>query len=133
LNVRIKWPNDIFIGHDFAKLGGILATSSISNNDASIKLGSLNKSHRSIYRRDLLFLGIGINISNAYPSICLNDAINEQKTILPLKIFTVEEFIGRTVSYLYLWISRLSQSNVREATMAMNEFYQLYQSLWLHQ
>ena len=39
LNVRIKWPNDIFIGHDFAKLGGILATSSILGNSASINLG----------------------------------------------------------------------------------------------
>jgi len=39
LNVQIKWPNDIFIGHDFDKLGGILATSSISGNDASIHLG----------------------------------------------------------------------------------------------
>ncbi|CAF4204506.1 unnamed protein product, partial [Rotaria magnacalcarata] len=29
LNAQIKWPNDIFIGNDFAKLGGILATSSI--------------------------------------------------------------------------------------------------------
>ena len=39
LNVRIKWPNDIFIGEDLTKLGGILATSSISGNAASINLG----------------------------------------------------------------------------------------------
>jgi len=40
LNVQIKWPNDIIIGNDFAKLGGILATSSISGTSASINLGS---------------------------------------------------------------------------------------------
>lgn len=39
LNVRIKWPNDIFIGQNWDKLGGILATSSISSNVASINLG----------------------------------------------------------------------------------------------
>ena len=39
LNVRIKWPNDIFIGENWDKLGGILATSSISGNAASINLG----------------------------------------------------------------------------------------------
>ena len=39
LDVQIKWPNDIFIGNTFAKLGGILATSSISGNTASIHLG----------------------------------------------------------------------------------------------
>lgn len=39
LNVQIKWPNDIFIGNDFSKLGGILATSSICGYYASIKLG----------------------------------------------------------------------------------------------
>lgn len=39
LNVQIKWPNDIFIGNDFAKLGGILATSSILENSAQVTLG----------------------------------------------------------------------------------------------
>ncbi|CAF4110965.1 unnamed protein product [Rotaria sp. Silwood2] len=45
LNVQIKWPNDIFIGNDFTKLGGILATSSISGNCASISLAQNYKIH----------------------------------------------------------------------------------------
>ncbi len=39
LNIQIKWPNDIFIGKNFDKLGGILATSSICGNYASVNLG----------------------------------------------------------------------------------------------
>lgn len=39
LDVKIKWPNDIFIGKNFDKLAGILATSSICGNAAQINLG----------------------------------------------------------------------------------------------
>jgi len=115
LNVRIKWPNDVFIGHDFAKLGGILATSSISGNSASIKLG------------------IGVNVSNSEPSVCLNDAIDQQKSTKTLTHFTMEEFLGRTIGYFHQWISKLSQPNILQATISVYNFYQIYQSLWMHQ
>ncbi|CAF1409658.1 unnamed protein product [Adineta steineri] len=115
LNIQIKWPNDIFIGNDFAKLGGILATSSICGNYASITLG------------------LGVNISNSEPSVCLNDAIDQQKPTLTLDHFTIEEFIGRTVGYLQQWISQLSQSNILQATIAIHNFYQFYESHWMHQ
>ncbi|CAF3111651.1 unnamed protein product [Rotaria sp. Silwood2] len=113
LNVQIKWPNDIFIGNDFTKLGGILATSSISGNCASIS--------------------IGVNIFNTQPSVCLNDVIDQQKSTLNLSHFTIEEFIGRTVGYFQKWVSQLSQSNISQARIAINNFYQFYESHWMHQ
>ncbi|CAF1370591.1 unnamed protein product [Adineta ricciae] len=115
LNVRIKWPNDIFIGNDFTKLGGILATSSICGNFASINLG------------------IGVNVFNTQPSTCINDSIDQQKPMLNLPHFTTEEFIGRTVAYLQQWVSQLSQSNIRQATIAIHNFYRFYESHWMHQ
>ncbi|CAF0800403.1 unnamed protein product [Rotaria sordida] len=115
LNVQIKWPNDIFIGNDFTKLGGILATSSINGSYASISLG------------------IGVNIFNSQPSICLNDVIDQHKSTSNLAHFTIEEFIGRTVSYFQKWVSQLSQSNISQATIAINNFYQFYESHWMHQ
>ncbi|UJR37876.1 hypothetical protein I4U23_030566 [Adineta vaga] len=115
LNIQIKWPNDIYIGDNFTKLGGILATSSICGNYASINLG------------------IGLNISNTEPTICINNAIDQQKPRLNLTHFTVEEFIGRTVGYLQQWVSQLSQTNKTQATTAINNFYQFYESHWMHQ
>ncbi len=79
-------------------------------------------------------LGIGVNISNTQPSVCLNDAIDQQKTTsLTLEHFTIEEFIGRTVGYLQKWVLQLSQSDILQATIAINNFYQFYESHWMHQ
>lgn len=79
------------------------------------------------------FLGIGVNISNAQPSVCLNDAIDQLKPTLNLTHFTIEEFIGRTVGYFQQWVSQLSQPNNLQAIIAINKFYQLYESYWMHQ
>lgn len=78
-------------------------------------------------------LGIGVNISNSQPSVCLNDAIDQQNSSLNLKHFTIEEFIGRTIGYLQKWIFQLSQANTLQANIALNNFYQFYESHWMHQ
>lgn len=74
-----------------------------------------------------------MNISNAQPSVCLNDSIDQQKSGMNLQHFTIEEFIGRTVGYFQNWISELTQSNIPNATIAINNFYQFYESHWMHQ
>lgn len=63
----------------------------------------------------------------------MNDAIDQQKTGTNLEHFTKEEFIGRTVGYLQKWVSELSQSNILQASIAINNFYQFYESHWMHQ
>lgn len=83
--------------------------------------------------RTIWFLGIGVNISNAQPSVCLNSAIDQQKTDANLAHFTIEEFIGRTVGYFEQWVCQLSQANVLQATIAVYQFYQFYESHWMHQ
>ncbi len=65
--------------------------------------------------------------------MCLNDVIDQQKPSFNLVHFTIEEFIGRTVGYLQEWVSQLSQSNMLQATIAINNFYQFYESHWMHQ
>jgi biotin-(acetyl-CoA carboxylase) ligase len=77
--------------------------------------------------------GIGVNISNSSPSACLNDAIDQEKSVSTLTHFTIEEFIGRTVGYFQKWVSQLSQSNIVQAVIAINNFYQFYESHWMHQ
>lgn len=76
---------------------------------------------------------MGVNISNSQPSVCINDAIDQQKSNSHLTHFTIEEFIGRTVGYLEKWVSQLSQANILQATIAIHNFYQFYESHWMHQ
>ena len=45
----------------------------------------------------------------------------------------MEEFLGRTIGYFHQWISKLSQPNILQATISVYNFYQVYQSLWMHQ
>ncbi|KAL2528125.1 Biotin--protein ligase 1 [Forsythia ovata] len=55
LNVRIKWPNDLYL--DGLKVGGILCTSTYRSKKFNISAG------------------IGLNVSNEKPTTCLNAAI----------------------------------------------------------
>ena len=74
-----------------------------------------------------------MNISNSQPSVCVNDAIDQQKIHSNLQHFTIEEFIGRTVGYFQKWVGQLSQANNLQAVIGINNFYQFYESHWMHQ
>ncbi|KAI8100485.1 hypothetical protein M9435_006969 [Picochlorum sp. BPE23] len=59
MDVRIKWPNDIYDGQSKLKIGGVLCHSS--------------------YRDNAFFMtiGIGINVSNEEPTTCLNAMLRD--------------------------------------------------------
>ena len=59
--------------------------------------------------------------------------IDQQKTRSNLQHFTIEEFIGRTVGYFQKWVAELSHANISQAVIAVNNFYQFYESHWMHQ
>jgi len=85
----------------------------------------------SLLSNVLFCVGMGVNISNNQPSVCINDAIDKQN--LNFTHFTIEEFIGRTVGYFERWVSQLSQANMLQATISIHKFYQFYESHWMHQ
>lgn len=55
LDVRIKWPNDVYAGG--LKLGGILCHSSFRNNQFHV------------------IMGVGLNLSNDKPTTCINELV----------------------------------------------------------
>lgn len=59
LDVRIKWPNDIFASGQ--KIGGILCHSTYRN------------------RQFYVTVGCGINVTNAQPTTCIQQLIAEQQ------------------------------------------------------
>ncbi|KAM7259438.1 hypothetical protein ACFE04_015179 [Oxalis oulophora] len=60
LNVKIKWPNDLYLNG--LKVGGILCTSTYKSKKFNVSAG------------------IGLNIDNENPTTCLNSALRESSS-----------------------------------------------------
>ncbi|KAJ0062184.1 hypothetical protein NL108_017421, partial [Boleophthalmus pectinirostris] len=108
LDLRVKWPNDIYHG-DGLKLGGVLVTSTV--------LGSTFH----------LLVGCGFNVSNSSPTVCINDLIQKhnQEHGGGLQPLTCAQLIARSLSLLEDLIS-LFQREGPDAVLPT------YYSRWLH-
>ncbi|XP_050355144.1 biotin--protein ligase isoform X2 [Nymphalis io] len=109
LDIRIKWPNDIYYGRE-VKIGGTITTANCIGEDVIIEIGT------------------GVNISNGVPTTCVNDIISEYNkrngtTLAPISI---EKFLARYCSQLETILEILDQENGSEA------FLELYYHYWLH-
>ncbi|XP_054481732.1 biotin--protein ligase isoform X2 [Anoplopoma fimbria] len=83
IDLRVKWPNDIYYSN-LMKLGGVLVTSTV--------IGSTFH----------LLIGCGFNVTNSNPTVCINDLIQQHNTqhnssLQPLRC---DQLIARTVSSL---------------------------------
>ncbi|XP_075566968.1 biotin--protein ligase [Pelecanus crispus] len=83
IDLRVKWPNDIYYS-DLMKLGGVLVNSTLIETTFHI------------------LIGFGFNVNNSNPTICINDLImkfnKEEGT--KLKALTADCLIARTVTVL---------------------------------
>lgn len=83
IELRLKWPNDIYYS-DLMKLGGVLVNSTLIETTFHI------------------LIGFGVNVNNSNPTICINDLIakfnKEEGT--ELKPLTADCLIARTVTVL---------------------------------
>ena len=68
--LRLKWPNDIYVGRE-AKIGGVLALSSLCGNEAVCNVG------------------VGLNLDNEAPTLCVN-AVTKKR--LPKEVYFAETF-----------------------------------------
>ncbi|CAG5120576.1 unnamed protein product [Candidula unifasciata] len=110
LDIRLKWPNDIYYGKEM-KLGGVLVTSTVVDT------------------RIYATIGCGFNVSNSNPTICINDIIrlrNISNPHLPeLPPLTSSHLIARTVTCL----ENLIQNFEKDGHQGFcNEYYKH----WLH-
>ncbi|KAG2456901.1 biotin--protein ligase isoform X1 [Polypterus senegalus] len=92
INLRVKWPNDIYYS-DLMKLGGVLVSSTI--------IGSTFHA----------LVGCGFNVSNSNPTICINDLIVQynKENGKDLSTLSVEQLISRTVTILENLISTFQE------------------------
>ncbi|XP_067289411.1 biotin--protein ligase [Pseudorasbora parva] len=107
LDLRLKWPNDIYYSH-LMKLGGVLVNSSLTGQTFS------------------LLIGCGFNVSNSNPTVCINDLVRQQRRhggdLEPLQ---PEQLIARSISLLERYISDFQQRGPQE-------LLPLYYSRWVH-
>ncbi|XP_064327656.1 biotin--protein ligase isoform X1 [Phalacrocorax carbo] len=83
IDLRVKWPNDIYYS-DLMKLGGVLVNSTLIETTFHI------------------LIGFGFNVNNSNPTICINDLIMKfnKKEGTKLKALTADCLIARTVTVL---------------------------------
>ncbi|NXT71878.1 BPL1 ligase, partial [Chaetops frenatus] len=83
IELRVKWPNDIYYS-DLMKLGGVLVNSTLIETTFHV------------------LIGFGFNVNNSNPTICINDLIakfnKEEGT--ELKPLSADCLIARTVTVL---------------------------------
>ncbi|KAJ9049770.1 biotin holocarboxylase synthetase [Entomophthora muscae] len=118
LELYLKWPNDIY-AIDYSadepikrKVGGVLVNSSFASQSFS------------------MIIGIGINVTNSSPTICINDLVHQlnlKSGKPPLVFFTMEEVLAR----FHARFRNLYTQFLRDAS-GFSPFLDSYYSNWLH-
>ncbi|KAK3521796.1 hypothetical protein QTP70_018286, partial [Hemibagrus guttatus] len=108
IDLRVKWPNDIYYGN-LMKLGGVLVTSTM--------MGSTFH----------LLIGCGFNVSNSNPTICINDLVVQLNRERGSKLspLNTAQLIGRSITLLEQLISDF-QLHGPEAVLP------IYYKRWVH-
>ncbi|KAK0094727.1 hypothetical protein PV326_010173 [Microctonus aethiopoides] len=108
IDLRLKWPNDIYLGEKI-KIGGLIVTT-------FVKL-----------RESICNIGVGVNLANDLPSCCINDIIikyNEQHGTKLSKL-SYERFFALVFNSLEYLLDIIENGDI-------DQFYQLYYDYWLH-
>ncbi|XP_076815831.1 biotin--protein ligase-like [Clavelina lepadiformis] len=104
VDLRVKWPNDIYFGTSI-KLGGVMVKSTVIGDSC------------------IASIGCGVNIANSKPTVCVNDILREKYSID--KILTCQEVIALTVTQLENIIEDFQQNGPET-------FLKLYYKYWIH-
>ncbi|XP_060226762.1 biotin--protein ligase isoform X5 [Meriones unguiculatus] len=108
INLRVKWPNDIYYS-DLMKIGGVLVNSTLMGDTFYI------------------LIGCGFNVTNSNPTICINDLIAEynRQHGVGLRPLQVDCLIARAVTVLESLIDRF-QAHGPDGVLP------LYYKYWVH-
>jgi biotin---protein ligase len=108
LNIKLKWPNDI-IANGTTKIGGLVINSAMEST------------------RAICNVGVGLNLSNSNPTLCIHDVIKEYNTRYnkSLPLLTHE----KTFALIFNEIEMLLK---RTQTGDFDHLYELYYNYWLH-
>lgn len=110
LHIGLKWPNDIY-ANGRTKIGGLIVSSQI---DAA---------------RAVCNVGVGLNLANSTPTVCINDLIREHNSTASAGAQLAPIGYERLLAAIFSELERLF-----EAVQAgdLQQLYDLYDRLWLH-
>jgi biotin--protein ligase len=109
VDLRLKWPNDIYHGPD-TKLGGVLVSSSLAG-------GCFN-----------LVIGCGFNVSNAKPTLCLDEVIDRHNASSSTSLPKI-----RMESVLAGALSQFAEDYaLLEEAGSFEPFLERYYRRWIH-
>lgn len=110
LDLRIKWPNDIY-ANGTIKIGGLIVETTIEGADAVCNVG------------------VGLNLDNGLPTICVNDLIRDfgSANAKDLKTIEAEVLFANIFNELERSLDHIERSE------SLEDIYRLYYQLWLHQ
>nr|XP_002732728.1 PREDICTED: biotin--protein ligase-like [Saccoglossus kowalevskii] len=108
IDLRLKWPNDIYYGSEM-KLGGVIVNSTYYSTEFRV------------------VIGCGFNVNNSDPTICINDIIEQYNRDqgTTLKKISIEQLIARTVS-------NIESINQEFMDNGKDLFLSRYYKRWLH-
>lgn len=109
LDIRIKWPNDVYYGREL-KIGGTITTANCCGDDVYVNIGT------------------GVNISNSVPTTCVNDIITEynKQHGTSLAPWSIEKFLARYASQLERIVEYINTDG------GVDAFLEQYYQYWLH-
>ncbi|XP_058040511.1 biotin--protein ligase [Ahaetulla prasina] len=108
IDLRLKWPNDIYYS-DLMKLGGVLVNSTLTGDTFHI------------------LIGFGFNVNNSNPTVCINDLIMEYNKTMntTLEPLNGDCLIARSVTILENLINIFQEKGP-------NGILPMYYKYWVH-
>ncbi|XP_076242598.1 holocarboxylase synthetase-like protein isoform X2 [Calliopsis andreniformis] len=108
LDLRLKWPNDIYAGNN-VKIGGIIINTHI--------VSGLN----------ICNAGVGVNLFNKTPTCCINDIITMFNKMYnkSLPIISFEQYFAIVFNEIEKWLNIVQSGD-------LNTFLDVYYAYWMH-
>lgn len=114
LNIGLKWPNDIY-ANGRSKIGGLIVNTQITGKTAVCNVG------------------VGLNLSNSTPTVCIDDLIREHNIAAQksggvggqLEMLQYE----RLLALIFTELERLLKAVQADD---LQQLFDLYDRLWLH-
>lgn len=108
LDIRLKWPNDIYVNGS-TKIGGLVVNTELNSTTA------------------ICNVGIGFNLNNSVPTTCINDMITSfnMKNNANLPYLEYECFFANVFNEIEHLIDVVQDGDFQY-------LYDLYYKLWLH-
>ncbi|XP_058452485.1 biotin--protein ligase [Malaya genurostris] len=109
LDVRLKWPNDIY-ANGVTKIGGCITNSQVQSTEAIVNIGC------------------ALNLSNSTPTVCLDDLIHDINSRMGTNLPNLR--YEQILALIFNEIERLFNKVQCEDLHCL---YELYYRYWLHQ